>query len=102
MTTYEHGRAPADAPVTWREGPDHDIVIQLGDGSYENDHTVSINYEPDYADTICQWAHLAALADEAAEGVNEAMIFAAGGEDAVRECKAKDWLRRYRAAKGER
>ena len=93
MTTYEHGRAPADAPVTWREGPDHDIVIQLGDGSYENDHTVSINYEPDYADTICQWAHLAALADEAAPVV-EAFGTDAGGFRGY-------WLRRYRAAKGE-
>lgn len=92
MTTYEHGRAPADAPVTWREGPDHDIVIQLGDGSYENDHTVSINYEPDYADTICQWAHLAALADEVAGMLGGAPLTPPG---------TTDWLRRYRAAKGE-
>ncbi len=93
MTTYEHGRAPADAPVTWREGPDHDIVIQLGDGSYENDHTVSINYEPDYADTICQWAHLAALVDEVSGMLGGAPLTPPG---------TTDWLRRYRAAKGER
>lgn len=96
MTTYEHGRAPADAPVTWRQGPDHDIVIQLGDGSYENDHTVSINYEPDYADTICQWAHLAALVDEAKD------LFIPSWSEGSLHYEAKEWLRRYRAAKGER
>ena len=99
MTTYEHGRAPADAPVTWKNVgcPVHGTVYELNDTVHW-----SILSSEESANQACQWAHLAALADEVAEGVNEAMIFAAGGEDKVRECKAKDWLRRYRAAKGER
>ena len=94
MTTYEHGRAPADAPVTWIPSKNYDGAAEIPRGIFTM--TTSVEFANDH----CRLAHLAALADEVAEGVNEAMIFAAGGEDAVRECKAKDWLRRYRAAKG--
>ena len=94
MVTYESGKAPADAPVTWRRVTDPDFAnyivfaVTLAEG---NECEVS---DDNQAEAICQWAHLAALADEAAPVV-EAFGTDAGGFRGY-------WLRRYRAAKGER
>ena len=91
MTTYEHGRAPADAPVTWDKSCDKRGEYQwnLSDGSA----FVCVAYSAEAAERACQWAHLAALADEVAGMLGGAPLTPPG---------TTDWLRRYRAAKGER
>ena len=85
MTTYEHGRAPADAPVTWQRTTTPGIARVMMPSGINPYIFISD------AEIICQWAHLAALADEAATKDNEIGLPACGS----------DWLRRYRAAKGE-
>lgn len=85
--TYEHGKAPADAPVTW------DNVVHEGCEIVLDADRILRGLHASDADTICRWAHLAALADEAAPVV-EAFGTDAGGFRGY-------WLRRYDAAKGE-
>lgn len=97
MTTYEHGKAPADAPVTWNtRSPNSDYIIEFNlsgttCGFAATFHTTG--KVSNVADAVCRAFHLAALADEAAPVV-EAFGTDAGGFRGY-------WLRRYRAAKGE-
>jgi hypothetical protein len=94
--TYQHGEAPADAPVTWQENSEaFDIGGHEGSPVWvfldKNTHVVSD------ADSICRAFHLAKLAKDAAPCVQRA----ADDEDFERAQPAADWLRRFRAAKGD-
>lgn len=90
MTTYEHGRAPADAPVTWEryEGGRFVAVFRV---SNRAEMATAVTLVA--AESICRAFHLAALVDEAAGMLGGAPLTPPG---------TTDWLRRYRAAKGER
>jgi hypothetical protein len=90
--TYQHGKAPADAPVTWDIDCGLHIIgngicVDLDNGSATCDD----------ADAICRAFHLAKLAEDAAPCVQRA----ADDEDFERAQPAADWLRRFRAAKGD-
>ena len=90
MVTYEHGRAPADAPVKYTLDRIGFVnAIRFRD---ETLLTTAIEKHGE-ADAICRAFHLAALADEAATMLGGAPLTPPG---------TTDWLRRYRAAKGER
>lgn len=94
MTTYESGKAPADAPVTWRRHEDSRsiYVVTLGRDAADEPSEIDV-YDEGYADAICQWAHLAKLAGEAEPYMDRL----AGHRDPF----PADWLRRFRAAKGD-
>lgn len=81
--SYERGKAPPDAPVTWERSAAHSRLAMLRWPT----KTESFHETSD-ADAICRAFHLAALAEEArgylARPRHE-------GED--------DWCRRYDAAK---
>ena len=85
--TYEHGRADADAPVTWQHLPGHEGFAMV---SVSFAYVLSMRV--DTAEYICRAFHLAKLAEEAAGVIANAHATTVG---------AIDWLRRYRAAKGE-
>ena len=96
MTTYEHGRAPADAPVTWRRLENNDRQ-GFGQWFLETETAVVAKVSPPCdLDAICRAFHLAALVDEAKD------LFIPSWSEGSLHYEAKDWLRRYRAAKGER
>lgn len=119
--SYESGKAQADAPVTW-SGPNDD-------GNYVVWKGIKVLYELDAAnhtdkemDELCQWAHLAKLAGEAEErmqslvtdcfqdnledpcGTGTVADMRQQGFERIAKSqvdKANDWLRRFRAAKGD-
>jgi hypothetical protein len=83
--TYEHGKAPADAPVTYVvDGLGFVLRIETTNGAI-----ITRGVERrDEADSICRAFHLAKLAEEAKS------IIETGDY-------SPDWLCRFRAAKGE-
>ena len=90
--TYERGKQPNDAPVAWeRFGGEFHIVSNDFDP-----HVLlfisAMNNPSAQLDTVCRAFHLAKLAEEAANVIANAHAMTVG---------AIDWLRRYRAAKGE-
>ena len=103
MTTYEHGKHPDGAPVTWHIDymgqwivvTHHEFIV---DGK---PHTETLGHHrralgimgcERFAEHRCRAFHLAKLAEEAAGVIAGAHATTVG---------AIDWLRRYRAAKGE-
>lgn len=65
MTTYEQGRAPEGAPVTWRSG---DRLIRFT--TPENRDTFYLNksmHDSDDAERICRAFHVAKLAEDYAK-----------------------------------
>lgn len=116
--SYQHGKAPADAPVTWVPTPTAGIVQVVGIG----DSGVYPYLLQTQAHAICQWAHLAKLAGEAEErmqslvtdcfqdnledpcGTGTVADMRQQGFERIAKSqvdKANDWLRRFRAAKGD-
>ena len=87
MTTYEHGKQPDGAPVTWQR-----VGCSVHGTVYELNDTVhwSMFSSEESADEACRAFHLAKLAEEAASTV-ESFGTDAGGF-------RTDWLRRYREA----
>ncbi len=90
--TYEHGKADADAPVTWSVGHGH--YSGKAEMWIDGRHVAVDRWT---AEHVCRAFHLAKLAEEAAGFVD--LIGFASAED--HHDAAQDWLRRYRAAKGE-
>jgi len=89
VTTYEHGKQPDGAPVTYTLDQLGFVRRVIVDG--ENDAVLTEAMEhPMVADRICRAFHLAKLAEEAASTV-ESFGTDAGGF-------RTDWLRRYREA----
>ena len=88
MRTYEQMKAPSDAPVTWRN-----VGCSVHGTVYELNNTVhwSMFSSEESANEACRAFHLAKLAEEMG-----AWLF-----DTGKEAWCADWLRRYRAAKGE-
>ena len=90
MTTYEQGRAPEGAPVTWFLLPHSTAMacIRLPDGSSIDAHRLQ-------ADAACRAFHVAKLAEEAAAMSAESVQ----GVAWINPTTAfADWLRRYREA----
>ena len=85
--TYEHGKADADAPVTWSVGHGH--YSGKAEMWIDGRHVAVDRWT---AEHVCRAFHLAKLAEEAAGVIANAHATTVG---------AIDWLRRYRAAKGE-
>jgi len=87
VTTYEHGKQPDGAPVTWQR-----VGCSVHGTVYELNDTVhwSMFSSEESADEACRAFHLAKLAEEAASTV-ESFGTDAGGF-------RTDWLRRYREA----
>ncbi len=94
MVTYESGKAPADAPVTWRKDSHsyfaRDVLTFGGRICLVMD---ADNHRAEEVEETCRAFHLAALVDEVAGMLGGAPLTPPG---------TTDWLRRYRAAKGER
>lgn len=88
MTTYERGKEPHGAPVTWRANHAEPFSVTLPNGD-----CVSCAYADD-ANAICRAFHLAKLAEEAAAIFNPNVFMSRGDIDS----KCDDWLRRYREA----
>lgn len=90
MVTYESGKAPADAPVTWRRLENNDRQ-GFGQWFLETETAVVAKVSPPCElDAICRAFHLAALVDEVAGMLGGAPLTPPG---------TTDWLRRYRATK---
>ncbi len=87
MTTYEHGKAPADAPVTWWPVVHSTATALVGGDGW------SFDVHKRHADSICRTFHLAKLAEEAKAYMDRL----AGHRDPF----PANWLRRFRAAKGD-
>lgn len=87
MTTYEQGRAPEGAPVTWcgNDAKGRDAAIY---GATEPPIIVARQH----ANAICKAFHVAKLAEEAAAIVETAQF------KIDKIAPAADWLRRYREA----
>lgn len=99
MTTYEQGRAPEGAPVTWRERtPGNDFIIEFDvvgstRGFAATFHTMGNASE--VAEAICLAFHVAKLAEEVAAMSAESVQ----GVAWINPTTAfADWLRRYREA----
>ncbi len=80
--SYEHGKAPPDAPVTWWPVVHSTATALVGGDGW------SFDVHKRHADSICRAFHLAKLAEEA-EAIIETGDY------------SPDWLCRFRAAKGE-
>lgn len=105
MITYERGKAPADAPVTWtvRHGRDHtdegfsEFSVKIGNGIihlHDDDAEDTVN-------AICAAFHHAATLRALVE---EAVAKFAPDADGFRETNKaflSDWLSRASAAIGE-
>lgn len=101
--TYQHGKAPADAPVTWNVSTDKRGERQWNLSDFGTH--VCVCYSEESADRVGRAFHLAKLAGEAAK------IGDAAGEMHHASCLMEpcnhlekayaDWLRRYDAAKGD-
>jgi hypothetical protein len=95
--TYQHSKAPADAPVTWDIDCGLHIIgngicVDLDNGSATCDD----------ADAICLAFHLAKLAEEAQYYMECASkLTYDDGSETKDAHDAADWLRRFRAAKGD-
>ena len=63
MTTFEHGKAPAWATKTWTMDDDGCCIIQLGDGSFEDDYVIALD-DSHLADHLCRALSLAKLAED--------------------------------------
>lgn len=96
--TYKHGKADADAPVTWTNAFGS---FQCKDTATNGGEVFIIVNDEDHdaseMDDICRAFHLAKLAEEAAKFVD---MIGCNTDDGSYHA-AQDWLRRYRAAKGE-
>ena len=86
-TTFEHGKADADAPVTWQQDRYH-FTVKSADGFVFFELRTE-DHEEWEIQALCRAFHLAKLAEESA-----------GMLDELAAHTASDWLRRYRAAKG--
>lgn len=100
--SYEAGKAPAGAPVTWRRHEDSEsiYVVTLGRDAADEPSEIDV-YDECYADAICRAFHDAKLAGEAKNLVLtlRAVAVVDGRDGTVSD--ANDWLRRYDAAKGD-
>lgn len=89
MTTYEHGKQPDGAPVTYTLDKHGFIRTFTVDGA-DDPVMASAIESPRLADRICRAFHLAQLAEEADAMLRISPLTPPG---------TTDWLRRYREAK---
>jgi hypothetical protein len=117
--TYEHGKALADAPVTFKAFPDGSAaLIDMADGK---PFATVKEFRTDAFNRIARAFHLAKLAEEAKTNMGRFMVF----EDSacntcnsyadplcvdcsscekcghINACRGADWLARFDAAKGD-
>jgi len=99
VTTYEHGKQPDGAPVTWQR-----VGCSVHGTVYELNDTVhwSMFSSEESADEACRAFHLAKLAEEAskigdkASDMHDSSCFVESCNHL--EKSFADWLRRYREA----
>lgn len=98
--TYEHGKADADAPVTWER--DSTQPKWFGHITYDDNGTIRpVKASVEFCEIICRAFHLAKMAREAAIHVAYAREVDIREERKTTADQCTDWLRRFDAAKGE-